>query len=594
MSRKYYVPARTLRLLGAVVAVALTSGYVAIRAAAAPPAQPTLSWSVAPLASGVKAPPALAYASAAYDADNSTIVLFGGVSSSGVLNAMTWVWHGSSWMPVGPGTTEPPARELASMAFDPAQHQLVLFGGEAADGTLLSDTWAWNGATWHQIQPVGSGPPAREASSMAYDGQGDLVLFGGTGYAPVSSSTTSAPPTTAGGSTTAATAISGPATSPGVQTAADPTPLETLGDTWLWNGTAWVASAASGPSSRSGATLITDTNRGDAVLFGGQTTPAPDGPGGLLSDTWIWNGSAWARSHATASPPPRIETASDFDSAGGSPLLVGGAGAAGRDLPDAWVWWGAGWVQVHLEGNLAGNPSARQGAASAYDAATGQMVIFGGTVGGAGALGDTDLISTMPTSVNATTTSTVTTSAPGQTATTVRPGSYVNPFTGTTPPKEPSTSHVNHPGSTTVPTTAVAGPPGPTLQASQNQLRPAAVVLLSGRGFTPGVVVTLKFHSTPIFVGQVRVGADGTFRIPVVVPGSAASGVHHFSAYEPSGQVPTAESGPVIVVGSGHRGIPLSTTLIMVGLALAIPLAAYYGLALPGALRRRRPPAPGA
>jgi Galactose oxidase, central domain len=585
MSRKYHVPARTLRLLGAALVVALTSGYVAIRAEAAPPAPPTLSWSAAPLAP-TATPPALAYASAAYDADNSTIVLFGGVSSSGGLNDTTWVWQGHSWTPIR-GTTEPPARELASMAFDPAQHQLVLFGGEAADGTLLSDTWAWNGVTWHQIQTVGSGPPAREAASMAYDGQGNLVLFGGTGYAPVSSSTTSSPPTTAGGSTTAATAVSGPATAAGVPTAADPA-LETLGDTWLWNGSAWVASAAPGPSPRSGAALITDTGRGDAVLFGGQSTIAPLGPGGLLSDTWIWNGSGWARAHATASPPPRIETASDFDSAAGSPLLVGGVGAGG-DLADAWVWWGAGWVPANLEGA----PPGRQGAASAYDAATGDMVIFGGTVGGAGALGDTDLISTVPPSVNVATTSTVTTSAPGQTATTVHHRTYVIPRASTTLPKEPSTSHVTHPGlSTAVPTTAVAGPPGPTLQALPDRLRPASEVWLSGRGFTPGVVVKLEFHSTPTVVGEVTVGADGTFLTPVTVPPSAASGVHHFSAYQlsPAGPV-TVNSPTVTVVVPSHGGIPLSTTLTMVGLALAIPLAAYYGLALPGALRRRRPSA---
>jgi hypothetical protein len=96
-------------------------------------------------------------------------------------------------------------------------------------------------------------------------------------------------------------------------------------------------------------------------------------------------------------------------------------------------------------------------------------------------------------------------------------------------------------------------------------------------------------------VGEVTVRADGTFRTQVAVPGSAASGVHYFSAVQPSPAGPvTVVSPAVIVFPLGHRGIPLSTTLTMVGLALAIPLAAYYGLALPGALRRRRPSAPGA
>ena len=54
------------------------------------------------------------------------------------------------------------------MAYDPAIGQLVLFGGTGANGTVLNDTWTYNGTTWTQLSPLTS-PPARSDSSMAYD-----------------------------------------------------------------------------------------------------------------------------------------------------------------------------------------------------------------------------------------------------------------------------------------------------------------------------------------------------------------------------------------------------------------------------------------
>ena len=47
-----------------------------------------------------------------------TMVLFGVASSSGCL-ADTWTWNGTTWTEASPATS-PPARYVASMAYDPA------------------------------------------------------------------------------------------------------------------------------------------------------------------------------------------------------------------------------------------------------------------------------------------------------------------------------------------------------------------------------------------------------------------------------------------------------------------------------------------
>src|SRR5260370_26540212 len=100
-------------------------------------------------------------ASAAYDAANGTIVMFGGANRSGVLNE-TGTWDGAGWRLHHPKTS-PPAREFAYMGFDPATGRVVLFGGLScpppaideligceyhAHSTPRADTSAWHAGDW--------------------------------------------------------------------------------------------------------------------------------------------------------------------------------------------------------------------------------------------------------------------------------------------------------------------------------------------------------------------------------------------------------------------------------------------------------------
>lgn len=109
-----------------------------------------------------------------------TMVLFGGIDSSGAVLADAWacdfarqVWP-SGWSRLPDG---PPARHRHAMAFDPFRGEVIVVGGRGVGG-LLDDTWAWNGESWRQ-GAAGDLTP-REFHAVTYDAAlGRVVLYGG-------------------------------------------------------------------------------------------------------------------------------------------------------------------------------------------------------------------------------------------------------------------------------------------------------------------------------------------------------------------------------------------------------------------------------
>jgi hypothetical protein len=203
----------------------------------------------------------------AYDVATAQLVLFGGQNAGGYL-ADTWTLSyptspTSSWTSLQPAAA-PSARSGAAMAYDPGTGQLVLFGGVTSAGSVLRDTWTWNGTDWTQLHP-GTIPPARSGATLAYDPDAAaLVLYGG-----------------ASGTTR-------------------------LDDTWTWNGTTWARQlpALQAPA-RSGAVMAYDPNTAQLVLFGGTSAT-----GALLRDTWVYGSRPAAAAVAVAPGVPAAQTAS--------------------------------------------------------------------------------------------------------------------------------------------------------------------------------------------------------------------------------------------------------------------------------------------
>jgi hypothetical protein len=116
-----------------------------------------------------------------------------------------------------------------------------------------------------------------------------------------------------------------------------------------------------------GSSLVFDSLRGFALLFGGRRGSTPS------DQTWVWNNSEWARAFPADHPPARSDAAVAFSAASGVTLLMGGQGSTDL-LADAWLWDGSSWQQIAVPGGL----SKRRGSALAFDEIRGVFVLFGG------------------------------------------------------------------------------------------------------------------------------------------------------------------------------------------------------------------------
>ena len=123
----------------------------------------------------------------AYDPATKQVVLFGGLGVVGNTKMLsdTWTWDGTDWRQQHP-VTSPPARDDAALAYDGSTNQLLLFGGGSNGPRIgglvpppLNDTWIWTGSNWIQQHPATSPLPVL-TPALAYDAaQHNLLLFGG-------------------------------------------------------------------------------------------------------------------------------------------------------------------------------------------------------------------------------------------------------------------------------------------------------------------------------------------------------------------------------------------------------------------------------
>jgi Kelch motif/Galactose oxidase, central domain len=238
--------------------------------------------------------------------------------------------------------------------------------------------------TWTQELPADS-PSARGFFTIAYDASDfKVVLFGGENVSSVLDHTfvwddanwtqqdpAHSPPKRYEASM-AYDAADGKVVLFGGETSSTKgrtTELGLLSDTWVWNGTDWQQEhPAKSPSVRGYGSMAYDAAAGKVLLFGGYNFSS------LLSDTWVWNGTDWAQEHPANSPPARSNAAMAYDEAQSQVVLFGGLDSNGEVLGDTWVWNGTDWTQEFFEDP----PLARYGAGMAFDAAEGQVVMFGG------------------------------------------------------------------------------------------------------------------------------------------------------------------------------------------------------------------------
>jgi hypothetical protein len=137
---------------------------------------------------------------------------------------------------------------------------------------------------------------------------------------------------------------------------------------------------AQSPGPRTGAAMAYDANSSDGylVLFGGE------GPTGVLGDTWTYQSGVWhnvtpSTITPTNSPSARFGAAIAYDPSDGYLVLFGGStgpytGSSSPLLNDTWVFDGGAWTEVCS----ACAPAARLDASATEISATGGIVMFGG------------------------------------------------------------------------------------------------------------------------------------------------------------------------------------------------------------------------
>lgn len=180
-----------------------------------------------------------------YDSGRDHFIAFGGSSSRGVVNGITWEWDGSTWQKFN--GESPAARQGFVMVYDIQRKRTILYGGMDGNGKIFDDgIWEYDGLQWNNIKnPLM--PPPRMMPGYAYDSKrGLLMVYGG-------------------------------ADSKG-----------NLEDTWSWNGIVWKKLADQGPSPRVMGSMAYDKHRDRLVLFGGRL-----GVSGDADDTWEWDGKQW-------------------------------------------------------------------------------------------------------------------------------------------------------------------------------------------------------------------------------------------------------------------------------------------------------------
>lgn len=279
-------------------------------------------------------PPTRWGAGFAYDPMDQYSLLFAGDGGGGCASD-TWTYANGVWTQLSPASSPSTRCADTSMAYDPVDGYVLLFGG-TFNGVTFGDTWSFVGGTWTNLTPsLSTSPPARWAASLAYDPVDNyMLLFGG-----VDSSNRNLNDVWAfkGGAWTQITTTSAPSPRSFAGLVYDPTDngMITFGgasDTWKFVGGAWTQlSPNTTPPSRWAPGMIWDSVDGYVLMFGGWHDVST-----TLQDTWKFSGNSWTQLSPSNSPSSRGGPVMTFDGTDGYPLLFGGQPAGCCTLSDTW------------------------------------------------------------------------------------------------------------------------------------------------------------------------------------------------------------------------------------------------------------------
>ena len=139
------------------------------------------------------APAARTLQASVYDSGTNTIIIFGGYNCASTYYNDVWILTDANdesgqpnWTQLQPTGTPPSAREASSAIYDSTTNSLVIYGGDAG-GNPFGDIWILSHANgsggtpaWTQLDPSNSGPSARSGHTATYDSVNNLMtIYGG-------------------------------------------------------------------------------------------------------------------------------------------------------------------------------------------------------------------------------------------------------------------------------------------------------------------------------------------------------------------------------------------------------------------------------
>ncbi len=148
--------------------------------------------------------------------------------------------------------------------------------------------------------------------------------------------------------------------------------LSGTNDTWTYHGGVWTnVTDGRAPSPRGGGGLAYDETDGYLLLFGGYTLPSNVG----LNDSWNYSHGSWTRLSPVKSPTARLEFGMVYDAASRQVVLFGGQNSStGKTYSDSWTFSAGAWTQALI----VGGPPGRAAAGMTYSYSLGKIVLFGG------------------------------------------------------------------------------------------------------------------------------------------------------------------------------------------------------------------------
>ena len=349
------------------------------------------------LSPGGTAPPSRAYHTMTYDPIRDRMLIFGGAQTGGTFLQDVWALDlagGTSWVPLAPAGTPPPARYGHAATYDPVRDRLIIHGG-GANFDPFFDMWALSLAgtpTWAQVPMAIGGPQGRRYHAICYDAIHDgLVMFGGDPNAGTYFSDTWTFSFASGAWTFVSSYLDGPGARTEFAAAYDPARAQLLieGGTESPVATCWAFSLGAStwskllppddrqsPEGRFAHGAVFDPLRDRMLVQGGVTT------GGYFADGTTWaldlrGQPVWSRVDANGVAPQGNHTLV-FDPIRDRMLVLdAGAGATMDSIQALSFGPPNAWITMYTSGP---HPSRRSAPGAVYDPVRDRVLMFGGWV----------------------------------------------------------------------------------------------------------------------------------------------------------------------------------------------------------------------